>query len=122
MLVVLATMVATLLTLYGNFITEPIGGLIFAGLYGATTRGEGALVMIMLASYFGRGSFGSISGFAGGFSFLGLGSGPLLFSWLFDASGGYTSMFMLATAFLAGAVVMLSLARRPRPMLPAPSV
>jgi sugar phosphate permease len=115
MLVVIATIVATILTLSASFITEPVGGLVFAGMYGATTRGESALVMMMLASYFGRDSFGSISGFGGGFSLVGLGSGPLLFSWLFDASGSYTSMFIVATALLAGAVVLLSLAGKPRP-------
>lgn len=117
LLVVVATVIATMLTLYGSFITEPVGGLIFAGLYGATTRGENALVMMMLASYYGRKSFGSISGFASGFSFVGLGSGPLLFSWTFDASGGYTAMFMVGTGLLASAVVMLALARRPHPAL-----
>lgn len=113
-LVVGATAFAVGLTVFARFITEPVGALGFAVLYGATTRGEGALLMMMLAQYFGRGSFGSISGFASQFSFMGLGMGPAVFAFMFEASGSYDGVFTFASVILAFAAVMLWLARPPR--------
>ena len=119
MLVVIATAIAALLSVYGQFIFEPIGGLAFAIGYGATTRGEGALVMILLASYYGRRSFGSISGLVGTFALLGLGSGPIIFTRVLAVSGGYDQVFWLAAIILGISTVMLWFARRPTPTLAA---
>jgi sugar phosphate permease len=118
-LVVIATIAAALLTLYGRFVFEPVGGLLFAAGYGATTRGEGALVMMLLAAYYGRRSFGAISGFASSFSFVGLGVGPVFFSRVFEVRGSYDDVYLLATAVLTVSAAMMYLASRPT--LPAAS-
>ena len=110
---VLAAVGAAALTLLALLISEPIGGLLFAAGYGATTRGEGALVVMLLASYYGRRSFGAISGFVTGLSLIGLGAGPLLFSVLYETTDSYTKFFLMATAILSVSAVMLWAAKRP---------
>jgi MFS family permease len=113
MLVVWAALGAAALTLFALAINNPVSGLIFAAGYGATTRGESALVMLLLATYFGRQSFGAISGLVTSISFLGLGAGPLAFSLLFEATGSYNSFFLTAFTILLMSAVMLWAAKRP---------
>ena len=113
-LVVIATATAMFLALGGRFVSEPIGALVFAALYGATTRGEGALVMMMLAAYYGRRSYGTISGFANTFTLMGLGLGPFIYSRILDNNGSqYAAVFYLSTALLAVATVLMWSAKRP---------
>ena len=113
-LVVIATATAMVLALFGRFVTEPVGALVFAALYGATTRGEGALVMMMLAAYYGRRSYGTISGFSNTFTLMGLGMGPLIYSRILDSNGGaYSTVFYTTTALLAVATVLMWSAKRP---------
>ena len=114
-LVVGANAMAVVLTVYAHFIFEPIGAIIFAALYGATARGEGALLMIMMAQYYGKESYGAISGFATQFSFAGLAIGPLVFSLMFDLTGSYHGVFNIATIILLVAVVALWMAKEPTP-------
>jgi sugar phosphate permease len=113
LLVVGATFTAMVLAVAGRFVSEPIGALVFACLFGATIRGEGALVMMMLAAYFGRGHFGSISGFANTFTMMGLGIGPTLYAWVFDVRGSYHLVFYTSATLLAIATVLMYLARNP---------
>ncbi|MEK9660089.1 MAG: MFS transporter [Chloroflexota bacterium] len=110
-----ATLAALGLTVYGRFIGGPVSALAFAGLYGATTRGEGALLMMILANYFGRRNFGGISGFASQFNYFGLGLGPLVSALIFDVTGSYHGVFTTASVMLGAATLALWLATRPRP-------
>ena len=113
-LVVSATATAMILSIGGRFVSEPIGALVFAALYGATTRGEGALVMMMLAAYYGRRSYGTISGFSNTFTMMGLGMGPLIYSRVLDSNGGfYPAVFYVSTALLAVATILMWAAQRP---------
>ncbi len=109
-----ATVAALGLTIFGQFISGPVSALAFAGLYGATTRGEGALLMMILANYYGRRNFGGISGFASQFNYFGLGLGPLVSALIFDVTGSYSGVFTTATVMLGAATLALVLASRPR--------
>jgi sugar phosphate permease len=82
--------------------------------YGLTTRGGGTLFNLLLASYFGRGIFGSISGFYTTFSSFGLGAGPFIGALAFDLTGGYDTLFLaLSATYLTTALILLLFVRRP---------
>jgi MFS family permease len=112
-LVVTASAIAMVLAFYGSVVADPISVIIFATLYGAMTRGEGALVMMMLAAYYGRRSFGAISGFANTFTMMGLGIGPLLYAEVYDARGSYEIIFYTSGALMGVATLLMWLAKRP---------
>jgi MFS family permease len=91
--------------------------LLLAALYGFAVRGEGAVFNLIIARYFGRGSFGTISGTLVPIGYVGLGIGPPLGSMMHDASGSYaTFLGSLVVCHVLGAVVLF-FARAPR--LPA---
>ena len=121
-LVVTATAFAMLLAVYGSFVNGPFMALSFALFYGATTRGEGALVMMMLAAYYGRRSYGTISGFANTFTMMGLGTGPLAYSLISEGTNSFLPVFYTSAVLLGVATVLMYLAKRPRqkPTAPAP--
>jgi MFS family permease len=88
--------------------------LTWSTLYGLAARGEGALFNLLLASYFGRGHYGAISGFFQQFSSVGLGLGPFVGALAFDMAGSYTGLFLgLAATYLATALVLLVFVRPP---------
>jgi len=120
-LVVAATGFAALLAVYGAFVNGPFMALSFALFYGATTRGEGALVMMMLAAYYGRRFHGTISGFANTFTLMGLGMGPLLYALISEATDSFIPVFYTSAVLLGGATVLMFLAKRPRQHAPAAS-
>ena len=87
-----------------------------SAVYGLTTRGGGTLFNLLLASYFGRGNFGSISGFFQTFASFGLGAGPFIGALVFDITGGYRLLFMaLAVSYLTTALILLLFVRQPSP-------
>lgn len=113
MLVVFASAVATFLTFYGSIVSDPISVITFSILFGATTRGEGALVMIMIAAYYGRRSYGAISGFANTFTMMGLGIGPFLYAAIYDMRGAYEIIFYTSGGIMTVATLLMLLAKRP---------
>jgi MFS family permease len=113
LLVVSASAFAMALAFWGSIVADPISVIIFAALYGATTRGEGALVMMMVAAYYGRRSFGTISGFANSFTMMGLGAGPFLYAWLYSKRGEYDIIFYVSGVIMAIATILMWLAKRP---------
>lgn len=115
-LVVTASAAAMILAFYGSIVADPISVLIFSVLFGATTRGEGALVMMMMAAYYGRRSFGAISGFANTFTMMGLGIGPFLYAQIYDVQGEYEVIFYTSGCIMAVATLLMWLARRPTHM------
>jgi MFS family permease len=122
LLVVAATGFAMFLAIYGSFVSGAFMALSFALFYGATTRGEGALVMMMLAAYYGRRSHGTISGFANTFTMMGLGIGPLLYSQISERTNSFTPVFYTSATLLGVATVLMYLAKRPmqKPTAPTP--
>ena len=87
-----------------------------SAVYGLTTRGGGTLFNLLLANYYGRGNFGSISGFFATFSSFGLGAGPFIGALVFDITGGYRLLFAsLSVTYLFTALILLLFVRQPAP-------
>jgi sugar phosphate permease len=85
-----------------------------SAVFGLTTRGGGTLFNLLLASYYGRGNFGAISGFFGTFSSFGLGLGPFVGALIFDFTDGYRLLFvLLSVTYLATALILLFFVREP---------
>jgi len=99
--------------LFLQAVKSPAGAFIFAIFWGLTSRGEGTLVNIILAQYYGRGSYGTISGFVFPFNRLGLGFGPLISSVSFDLTGSYTMVFNFFIAVSLLTALLLWLAKKP---------
>jgi MFS family permease len=91
------------------------GALIFAVLFGVTARGGTTLVNIILAQYYGRESFGAISGFMTPFVMVGLGLGPAIGAYWFDLTDTYEAVFIAFAALSVLAAVLLWLAKKPPP-------
>lgn len=86
---------------------------VIAALYGFAARGEGALINMIIAAYYGRDSYGRISGFVTPFQFTGLALGPAAAAFVVAATGSFTPYFVMTSALLFAASVGLFLARRP---------
>jgi hypothetical protein len=69
---------------------------------------------MLLAQYFGRGSFGAILGSLGPIQTTALGISPLFGSYLLTFTGDYTVVFTVLMAMYAGAGCLIFLARAPR--------
>lgn len=108
-----AMLLAGAVNLYLLTVRTLPGAIVFAILFGLTSRGESALLNIILAQYFGRGSFGSISGFVHPFTMIGLAVGPLLASIVFDLTGSYQGIFLAYAALWALGAGCLWLANKP---------
>jgi MFS family permease len=88
--------------------------LLVSGVFGLTTRGGGTLFNLLLATYYGRGNFGAISGFFQTFSSFGLGMGPFIGAIIFDATGEYRLLFLLlAGTYLITALLLVIFVRQP---------
>ncbi len=111
-----AVMVLTAVTvLYLQSVRTITGAFIFAVLFGLTSRGEGTLVSIILAQYYGRRSYGAISGFVFPFNNIGLGFGPLLSSVSFDLTGSYQTLFSVFIGASMVAALLFWLSKKPTP-------
>jgi MFS family permease len=114
-------LLASATTLYLLMVRTLPEALLFSLIFGMTTRAEGTLLGLILAQYFGRGSFGTISGFVQPFVMAGLGLGPLFTSLWFDFTGSYHIAFVACAAGSALAVGCLWLAKRPVVQMAAPA-
>jgi MFS family permease len=100
---------------YLLWVRDLVGALTFAVLFGVTSRAGSTLTNIILAQYFGRQSYGTISGAVHPFLMVGLGLGPTIGALCYDLTGSYTAEFV---AFAAASVLtagLLWLARHPGP-------
>jgi len=99
--------------LYLQTVRANTGAFIFAVLFGLTCRGETTLFNIITAQYYGRNSFGAISGFILPFHRLGLGFGPLIASVSFDFTGSYQAVYNIFIAISTITAGLLLLAKKP---------
>jgi sugar phosphate permease len=97
--------------LYLLWVRDLAGALLFAVLFGLTSRGGSTLTNIILAQYFGRRAYGTISGFVNPFTMVGLGLGPTIGALCFDLTGSYATEF---TFFAATSVLTAGLLWRAR--------
>jgi MFS family permease len=99
--------------LYLQTVRTISGAFLFAVLFGLTSRGEGTLVNIIMAQYYGRRSYGAISGFVYPFNMFGLGFGPLICSVCFDLTGSYQLLLSIFIAASLISALLLWLAKKP---------
>ena len=90
------------------------GGFVVAIAWGIASGGLNVLGSMMLAQYFGRASYGTITGLTGPFQMAFLGLGPTFGALLYRASDGYSVIWFYALGAYAVATVLIFSARRPR--------
>ena len=115
LLATFATLLAMVMA--GFFIVTGGGawGFFFAIAWGMASGGLDVLGSMMLAQYFGRASFGTITGLAGPFQMVFLGLGPTFGAVLYGLTDGYTVIWYYSLgAYAIGALLIFS-ARRPAP-------
>ncbi len=81
--------------------------------WGMASGGLNILSSMLLAQYFGRESFGAITGLMGPFQIGALGLGPAFGAVLFSATGGYTAIWIYGLAGYIAAALLILAARRP---------
>ena len=86
---------------------------IFGALWGIGNGALEVLIYMLLARYFGRGSFGSITGALRPFEAAGLGLGQIFGGLVYDLTGSYHGLFFESIAAYLLAVVFLFLAVQP---------
>jgi MFS family permease len=86
---------------------------LFTTLFGLTARGQGVLIQVQLAQYYGRASYGAISGLLNPFVLGGLGLGPVLAALAFDLSGTYVVVFSCFGVLFLVAAALTGIARPP---------
>ena len=82
-------------------------------LYGSLAGGLNILGHMMIAQYFGRSSFGSITGLMGPFQTGALGLGPTLGALLYRITGGYRTIYLFGVLSYILAFVCIIAARPP---------
>jgi MFS family permease len=82
--------------------------------FGFASRGEVALLNIMVARYFGRAAFGRISGAMQPLTMLALGLGPILASISYDQRGDYGAVFAAASVLFVASALIISQVRAPQ--------
>ncbi|MDP6453675.1 MAG: MFS transporter [SAR202 cluster bacterium] len=95
-LALIALAVTLLITTFFLVIDGGLPGVIVAVSWGIASGGLNILGSILLARFFGRASFGAISGLMGPFQFGALGLGPILGAMLFTQTGGYTVIWIFS--------------------------
>ena len=100
---------ATLFALTGG----GVAGFFIAIAWGITSGGLNVLGSMMLAQYFGRGSYGTITGLTGPFQMAFLGLGPTLGALLFRFTEDYTTIWFYALGAYVIATILIFRARRP---------
>ena len=83
-------------------------------IWGAASGGLNVLGGMIIANYFGRHSFGSISGIMGPFQIIGLGLGPIIGAVMYDATGGYMYLFAFAIITYIAATILFFFAKPPK--------
>ena len=83
-------------------------------IWGAASGGLNVLGGMIIANYFGRHSFGSISGIMGPFQIIGLGLGPIIGAIMYDVTGGYMYLFAFAIITYIAATILFFFAKPPK--------
>ena len=88
---------------------------LFGTLWGITHGGMGVMVTILLARYYGRGSFGTINGVMRPFEASGLAMGQILGGLIYDLTGTYQGLFIGSFSLYLLSMVLVLLAGQPVP-------
>ena len=111
--VIAVTVFMALLIIYLSIIQSAPAAYTFGILWGIGMGGLEVLTYVLLARYFGRASFGSITGAIRPFEAAGLGLGPILGGAIFDLTGTYHGLFIASISGFIVAGVLLFLAVQP---------
>ena len=98
------------------FVVVPEGRLsiVVVILYGTLAGGLNILGHMMIAQYFGRSSFGSITGLMGPFQTGALGLGPSLGAIIYRITGGYRAIYLFGVLSYILAFACITAARPPK--------
>ena len=110
-MILLATSVPTLAF---AFIDAQSVGFYIAVAWGVASGGIPVVGSMMIGEYFGRRSFGALTGLTGPFRTAAMGLGPALGALVVNATGGYTAIFAVAVVSYAVAALLNYGVRRPR--------
>ena len=91
-------------------------------LYGTIAGGLNILGHMIIAQYFGRSSFGSITGLMGPFQTGALGLGPTLGALLYRITGGYRAIYLFGVLSYILAFACIIAAHPPNRKVPSPSM
>ena len=108
-----ATPLAALVTSVFLVIDGGILAFMFVAIWGAFIGGLEVLGGMLIANYYGRNSFGTISGVLMPFQVGGLGLGPLTGTFLFKTFSGYSAVFFFAVCAYLMAGFLIVFARKP---------
>lgn len=111
---VIAMAIATVSMLFVQFVDTTGEAVVFSAFFGISARGESSLIQMIIAQYYGRNSYGSISSLLTPFQMMGLGLGPLIASIFYDVVGSYDLLFLGLSGVYALTMVLLWLARKPQ--------
>lgn len=110
----IAVMLATgVPTLAFAFIDVPGAGFYVSVVWGIASGGIPIVGSMMIGEYFGRRSFGAVSGLTGPFRTAAMGLGPTLGALLVNATGGYAAIFVVAVASYVVAAALTYSVRYP---------
>lgn len=107
-------LMGTALALGFQFVSHPVAAVAYGILLGIAARGEGSILMILIANYYGRRSYGAISGLVQTALLGGLALGPLIMSMIRESTGSYLPVFYSAAVTFTIAAVLLALAVKPK--------
>ncbi len=97
-----------------QFISHPAAAVGYGALLGIAARGEGSILMLLIANYYGRRSYGAISGLVQTALLVGLALGPVIMARIREETGSYTLVFYSSAATFTLAAVLLALAVKPK--------
>ncbi|MCY4583036.1 MAG: MFS transporter [Chloroflexi bacterium] len=97
-----------------QFVSHPAAAVGYGVLLGVAARGEGSILMILVANYYGIRSYGVISGLVQTALLGGLALGPFIMSVIRESTGSYHSVFYSAAVTFTIAAVLLGLAVKPK--------
>ena len=112
-------MVATLMVAHATSLVPIIG---FAILFGLAMGIRGPLMQAMRADYFGRTSFGLITGLSALITMVGQTAGPIIAGSLADVTGTYDAGFTLLAVLAGLGSVFFILAKKPNPPVQTGSI
>ena len=111
---VFTMLLGMVLALGFQFVSHPVVAVGYGVILGIAARGEGSILMLLIANYYGRRSYGAISGMVQTALLVGLALGPVTMARLREATGSYDIVFYSAAVTFTLAAILLSLAVKPK--------
>ncbi len=111
--IVAASVMSGVVTLGLLRVDSLLAAYVFGVLWGLFHSSLEVLIYMVLAEYFGRNSYGAISGAMRPFEAGGLGLGQIIGPLIYDVTGSYTGLILLSTVAHGLAAMLMLTARRP---------